>query len=190
MVEESTKNLYKFGVEKAEGKFNLKGFFLRWEMILLYIFIMLNLALLIFNGKIFINSYTNIIQAGMDLSFMIFPMIFILLLGDIDVSIGSILCISAMALGLVYGRDREQLDDWSRYIRSLPSARRFCRSFEAEYGSTMCGDIVEKQFGRRFNLADPAESMEWLGEGAVEKCGAVITTAVGIAAEIIQRKKE
>jgi hypothetical protein len=54
----------------------------------------------------------------------------------------------------------------------------------------MCGDIVEKQFGRRFNLADPAESMEWLGEGAIEKCGAVITTAVGIAGEIIQRKKE
>ena len=97
---------------------------------------------------------------------------------------------SLMALGLVYGRDREQLDDWSSYIRSLPFARRFCRSFEAEYGSTMCGDIVEKQFGRRFNLADPAESLEWLGEGAVEKCGAVITTAVGIAAEIIQRKKE
>ena len=97
---------------------------------------------------------------------------------------------SLIALGLVYGRDREQLDDWSSYIRSLPSSRRFCRSFEAEYGSTMCGDIVEKQFGRRFNLADPAESMEWLGEGAIEKCGAVITTAVGIAAEIIQRKKE
>jgi len=95
-----------------------------------------------------------------------------------------------MALGLVYGRDREQLDDWSRYIRSLPSAIRFCRSFEAEFGSTMCGDIVEKQFGRRFNLADPAESMEWIGEGAVEKCGAVITTAVGIAAEIIRRKKK
>jgi hypothetical protein len=54
----------------------------------------------------------------------------------------------------------------------------------------MCGDIVEKQFGRRFNLADPAESMEWIGEGAVEKCGAVITTAVVIAAKIIQRKKD
>jgi C_GCAxxG_C_C family probable redox protein len=97
---------------------------------------------------------------------------------------------SLMALGLVFGRDREQLDDWSRYIRSLPSARRFCRSFESEFGSTMCGDIVERQFGRRFNLADPAESMEWLSEGAVEKCGEVITTAVEIATEIIQRKKE
>lgn len=97
---------------------------------------------------------------------------------------------SLMALGLIYGRDREQLDDWSSYIRSLPSARRFCRNFEAVYGSTMCGDIVEKQFGRRFNLADPAESMEWLSEGAVQKCGEVITSAVGIAAEIIKRKRK
>jgi C_GCAxxG_C_C family probable redox protein len=97
---------------------------------------------------------------------------------------------SMMALGLIYGRGKEDLGNWSSYIRSLPSARKFCRSFEAEYGSTMCGDIVEKQFGRRFNLADPAESMEWIGEGAFEKCGAVITTAVGIAAEIIQRRKK
>jgi hypothetical protein len=94
-----------------------------------------------------------------------------------------------MALGLVYGRDKDDLDNWSGYMRSLPPARRFCRSFEAEYGSTMCGDIVEKEFGRRFNLANPAESMEWLSCGAVEKCGAVISKAVGIAAEIIQRKR-
>jgi C_GCAxxG_C_C family probable redox protein len=97
---------------------------------------------------------------------------------------------SLMALGLIYGREKEDLGNWSSYLRSLPSARRFCRSFEAEYGSTMCDDIVEKQFGRRFNLADPAESMEWLNEGALEKCGAVIITAAGIAAEIIQRKKK
>jgi C_GCAxxG_C_C family probable redox protein len=96
---------------------------------------------------------------------------------------------SMMAIGLVYGRDKEDLDKWSSYIRSLPPARKFCRSFEAEYGSTMCGEVVERQFGRRFNLADSAESMEWLGEGAIEKCGAVISTAVGIAAEIIQLKK-
>lgn len=53
----------------------------------------------------------------------------------------------------------------------------------------MCADVVEKQFGRRFNLADPIESMEWFSEGAIEKCGAVITTAVRIAAEIIQEKE-
>ncbi|MFW6125824.1 MAG: C-GCAxxG-C-C family protein, partial [Chloroflexota bacterium] len=54
-----------------------------------------------------------------------------------------------MALGLVYGRDR--LDDWDGYIRSLRPGRKFCRSFEKELGSTMCGDILESVFGRRYN---------------------------------------
>lgn len=90
-----------------------------------------------------------------------------------------------MVLGLVYGRDREHLGDLSVYLRSLAPARRFCRSFETQYGSTMCGDIVEAQFGRRFNLADPAEAMEWMNCGATEKCGAVVRAAVRITAEII-----
>ena len=88
-----------------------------------------------------------------------------------------------MALGLVYGRDR--LDDWAGYLASLRPARRFCRRFEKELGSTMCGDIIESQFGKRYNLADPAESAEWLAAGAVEKCTAVIRTGVRIAAEMM-----
>jgi C_GCAxxG_C_C family probable redox protein len=92
---------------------------------------------------------------------------------------------SLMALGLVFGRDRKNLDDWQAYLSSLPPARKFCRRFETEYGSTMCGDVVEKEFGRKFNLADPVESMEWFNCGAIEKCGAVIAKGVQIAAEII-----
>ena len=88
-----------------------------------------------------------------------------------------------MALSLVYGRER--LDDWEGYIRTLRPGRRFCRNFEKELGSTMCGDILESQFGRRYNLADPAEAAEWEKAGAQEKCSAVVTKAVQIAAEII-----
>ncbi len=94
---------------------------------------------------------------------------------------------SLMALGLIYGRGREKLDDFRSYQRSLPSARRFCRRFEEELGSTMCGDIVETAFGKRYNLADPAESVEWMNAGAIEKCGAVIRKSVRIAAEIIMK---
>jgi hypothetical protein len=54
-----------------------------------------------------------------------------------------------------------------------------------ELGSTMCGDILESEFGKRYNLADPVESSEWLAAGAVEKCGAVIKKGVRIAAEIM-----
>jgi len=88
-----------------------------------------------------------------------------------------------VAISLVYGRER--LDDWEGYIRALRPGRRFCRNFEKEFGSTMCGDILESQFGRRYNLADPAEAAEWEKAGAQEKCSAVVTKAVQIAAEII-----
>jgi C_GCAxxG_C_C family probable redox protein len=94
---------------------------------------------------------------------------------------------SLMALGLIYGRDKEKLNDFRSYQRSLPPARRFCRRFEEEMGSTMCDDIIEAEFGKRYDLADPVQAMEWMSDGAIEKCGAVIRKGVRIAAEIILR---
>ena len=88
-----------------------------------------------------------------------------------------------MALGLIYGR--EKLDDWPGYLASLRPARRFCRRFEREMGSTMCADILEKELGKRFNLADPAEAMEYAASGGPEKCTAVIQKGVRIAAKLI-----
>jgi C_GCAxxG_C_C family probable redox protein len=94
-----------------------------------------------------------------------------------------------MALGLIHGRNRENLHDWQAYIDSLPPARKFCRRFEDEFGSTMCADIIESQFGRRFDLADPIEAMQWMNCGALEKCSEVIGKGVRIAAEIILENK-
>lgn len=97
---------------------------------------------------------------------------------------------SLMALGLIYGRDRENLGNWDAYIKSLPPTRRFCRRFEQEIGSTMCGDIVEAEFGQRFDLADPVEAMQWMNCGALDKCGVVIGKGVRIAADIIINAQE
>lgn len=102
MTKEVENKQYRFTTEKRTNTFHIKSFLLQWEMILVYIFILLNLILYLFNGEVFTRSYKSIIQAGMDISFMVFPMIFVLLLGDIDVSVGSILCISAMTMGLTY----------------------------------------------------------------------------------------
>lgn len=95
-------NTYRFKVDRRDEKPSIGRFLVSWEMILIYIFLIFNGLLYFLNGEMFTRSYTSIIQAGMDLSFMVFPMILILLMGDIDVSIGSILCLSAMSLGLVY----------------------------------------------------------------------------------------
>ena len=88
-----------------------------------------------------------------------------------------------MALGLLFGRER--LDDWDGYIHSIPPVRAFFRHFKKEVGSIVCGDVVESEFGERFDVIEPAETKRWLKAGALEKCAVVLRKGVRIAAEII-----
>ncbi len=92
-----------------------------------------------------------------------------------------------MALGMVYGRDR--LDDWKGYIGSLPSARRFCRTFEEQYGGMTCETILQAKLGRKFNLADRAEAMDYAMSGGPQACAEVVACAVQIAADQIRKKE-
>jgi C_GCAxxG_C_C family probable redox protein len=93
---------------------------------------------------------------------------------------------SLMAIGLVYGR--EDLDDWHAYLASLPPARRFCRRFVEQNQSTICEAILEARLGRKFNLADPGQSLEYVEAGGPQACGQVIAGAVQIAAELIAKR--
>lgn len=88
-----------------------------------------------------------------------------------------------LALGLVFGRER--LDDWTGWRTCLVPARKFCDKFVEANGSTMCAEIVERLFGRRYNLADPVELGQFQAANPTEKCGGVVRKAVRIAAEII-----
>ena len=95
---------------------------------------------------------------------------------------------SLMALGLVFGRGKEDLGNFRKYQRSLPSARKFCFMFEEELGSMLCSKIVEDKFGRSFDLANRADALRWAASGAKEKCGEVVAVGVRIAGEIIITK--
>ena len=92
-----------------------------------------------------------------------------------------------MALGLVFGR--EDLDDWGGYIRSIPPVREFFRRFKKDVGSIMCNDLVESEFGDKFESIEPAETRRWLEAGAMERCTEVAGKGVRIAAEIIMDKR-
>ena len=94
---------------------------------------------------------------------------------------------SMLALGMVYGR--EKIDDWETYRASLIPANKLCQRFEEQYGSTMCSDIVECEFGKRYDLMDPEDQMEFQADGATEKCSDVVRTAVKITAELILEKE-
>lgn len=90
-----------------------------------------------------------------------------------------------MALGLVFGRDR--IDDWGAWRASLGPARVFWVRFEQAMGSTQCGALVERLFGKRYDPADPAQLAELQAArpGPVEVRGRVVKTAVRLAAEVI-----
>ncbi|NIS82675.1 MAG: hypothetical protein GTO14_21305 [Anaerolineales bacterium] len=93
---------------------------------------------------------------------------------------------SLMALGLVYGRD--DLSDWKGYIGSLPSARRFCRQFEEENGSTTCATILQEKLGRNYDLADQVQALEYANAGGPEACSEVVASAITIASKGLAKK--
>ena len=92
---------------------------------------------------------------------------------------------SLMVFGLIYGRGKNRLHDWNAYRDSLIPTGKFCRLFEEEFGSTMCHDIQEKEFGRSYQLTHPEELREFQEADATVKCSSVVRKAVRIAAEII-----
>jgi len=90
-----------------------------------------------------------------------------------------------MAMGLIYGRDVHQLDNWDSYQNSLVPTGAFCDHFEKEYGTILCHEVQQGKFGRCYRLTDPGELQEFQNDGATEKCSEVVRRAVQMAAEII-----
>jgi len=90
-----------------------------------------------------------------------------------------------MAMGLIYGRDINHLDNWDTYQASLVPTGHFCELFEKEFGTTLCSQVQEGKFGRCYRLTDPGELQEFQNAGATEKCSEVVRAAVHMAAEII-----
>ena len=82
---------------------SLKTLLVRWEFLLVLIFIAVN-AMNISLSPYYLNAYnlfTNI-QDFLIKGMIALPMAFILLLGDIDLSVGGNVCLSATVLGIVY----------------------------------------------------------------------------------------
>ncbi len=89
---------------EAKSEFKLSKFLVSWEMVLVYILLIINLVLMVERPGLYFAAGTiqSIIQSGMDVCPLVLGMILILMLGDIDVSVASIMIFSSMATGLVY----------------------------------------------------------------------------------------
>ncbi|MDF2512118.1 MAG: branched-chain amino acid transporter permease [Herbinix sp.] len=86
----------------VKEKFKLSRFLVQWEMILVYILILINLVLMTTKSNLYFTPGTiqSIIQSGMDLSPLVLGMIFVLMVGDIDVSVAATMITASMVTGL------------------------------------------------------------------------------------------
>ena len=102
MSEKNTKKAAPVRDLSVKQGFKISRFLVSWEMVLVYILILINLVLMISRTNLYFSQGTiqSIIQSGMDVCPLVLGMIFILMLGDIDVSVASIMIFSSMATGL------------------------------------------------------------------------------------------
>lgn len=87
----------------AEQPFSWKHLFLRWESMLILLLVAVNIMNIAISDKYW--SVTGLFRATnsfLNIAFMVLPMCFVLVLGDIDISVGSILAFSATMLGVTY----------------------------------------------------------------------------------------
>lgn len=86
-----------------ERSFSVKRFFFQWEWMLVFLFIVINVinTSLSPNYLVF-DSIMSAIQMFCDKAVLVFPMMMVILLGDIDISIAATMSLSAVIMGVSY----------------------------------------------------------------------------------------
>ncbi|EXX85738.1 branched-chain amino acid ABC transporter permease [Paenibacillus darwinianus] len=87
----------------SKKEFNLKAYFLQWEWMLVVIFLLVNVMNM--NLSEFYWNYESLRDATMtflDKAFIVLPMVFIMILGDIDISVASIVALSSVIMADLY----------------------------------------------------------------------------------------
>lgn len=87
----------------GEREFSWKRFFLQWEWLLIIILI----AIFFVNSSIspyFLNynTLTSATMSFLDKAFIVFPMVFIMIMREIDISVGSTVALSSVVMGVLY----------------------------------------------------------------------------------------
>ncbi|WP_028608875.1 ABC transporter permease [Paenibacillus harenae] len=85
--------------------FSLKGFFLQWEWMLVVLFIAVTVMNI--NLSEYYWNYDSLRDATMsflDKAFIVLPMVFVIILADIDISVGSIVALSSVVMADLYSQ--------------------------------------------------------------------------------------
>jgi rhamnose transport system permease protein len=83
--------------------FSLKNFFLQWEWMLVLLFIVVNIINTSLSPYYLnLNSLRDATMTFLDKAFMVFPMVFIIILRDIDISVASIVALASVIMAHLY----------------------------------------------------------------------------------------
>ncbi|WML27313.1 ABC transporter permease [Neobacillus sp. OS1-33] len=83
--------------------FSLKTFFLQWEWLLVLLFILVNIINTSLSPYYLdFNSLRDATMTFLDKAFMVFPMVFIIILRDIDISVASIVALASVIMAHLY----------------------------------------------------------------------------------------
>jgi rhamnose transport system permease protein len=88
---------------QTEKKFSLQTFFFQWEWLLLLIFVVINMI----NAHLspyYLNTSTllDATMGFLDKAFIALPMAFVIIFGDIDISVGSTVALSSVVMAVLY----------------------------------------------------------------------------------------
>jgi len=111
---------------QTERPWSLKNFFFQWEWFLVGLFVIINiinsfLSPYYFTADTFLSTPMNFL----DKAFLVYPMMMIIVLGNIDVSVGSIIALSSVIMAVSYNAGL-----------AMPAAMVLCLLV-----STLCGFI-------------------------------------------------
>ena len=91
----------------------------------------------------------------------------------------------ALAIGLVFGRERKDLEDPLAALDSYDLVLDLVEQFENRFGALRCSDIQCAHAGRSFNLREPDDMEAAVEAGLMEYCSGVAGAAAEMAARLI-----
>ena len=88
-----------------------------------------------------------------------------------------------LALGLFFEPSEQKGGE--RTVASFKYAGQFFDKFEKEFGSTRCSEVVEHQYGRKYDFLNPEDMKLFMEAAKSGKCTEVVKKAVLRATDII-----
>ena len=89
----------------AEKVFSWKKFFLQWEWFIILVFILVNVMnMIISRYYLSASGLLTATSSFLEKAFIALPMVFVLIIGDIDISVGSTVALSSVIMAESYNK--------------------------------------------------------------------------------------